>query len=407
MARKNLNSEKDFSERQKKALSILDAVRRGGPLAKTDVSKATQINIVTVSSYVDHFIELGWLVEKGPGHSTGGRIPTLVDLNREAGFIVGIGWTLTDICGIVADLAGNVVAQERIPKPAAIDENIVNQMCDLADRLIHSGGKVDPKKVRGIGIGIPGLIDETGSRIRWPHPPVGSTDILLNVSICDSFEKRFSVPAIVINDADAAVFGEKWFSIEYDRRHMLYMYSGVSCGIIIDGKIYGGKDGCAGELGIYSSGAGQEELQAMKPALGRWDTDLSIVEMTRKAIQSGKESSISQMTGGDLGKLDFKIILQAAEKGDAVALEEIRRGAEAFGKKIAFLVNLLNPELIVIGGGIEIAKYLLLDTIRETVREWSFEEATQSLKIIPSKLGDSAIAVGAACMMIQKIFVEL
>jgi predicted NBD/HSP70 family sugar kinase len=187
---------------------------------------------------------------------------------------------------------------------------------------------------------------------------------------------------------------------------MLYMYSGVSCGIIIDGKIYGGKDDCAGELGIYSSREKVEALEQMKFALGRWDTDLSIVEMTRRAIQSGSKSAVSNRVGGDLDKLDFRVVLEEAEKGDAVALEQIRKGGEAFGKKIAFLVNLLNPELIVIGGGIETAKHLLLDTIRRTVKEWALEEATQSLKIIPSRLGDSAIAIGAACLMIRHIFME-
>ena len=406
MARKSFTSEKNFSERQKKALAILEAIRRGGPLARTDISKATQINIVTVSSYVEHFIELGFVVEKGLGHSTGGRIPMLVDLNRQSGFVIGIGWTLTDICGIVTDLAGNTVLQERIPKPAVINEAIVNQIADFADRLIKSG-KCDPKKVRGIGIGVPGIVDETGHRIRWPHPPVGSTDILLNVSVRDSFEQRFGIPTIVINDADAAVFGEKWFSTEYDREYILYMYSGVSCGIIINGEIYGGKNDYAGEMGIYSPKEKVEVLEQMKPALGRWDTDLSIVEMTCRAIQAGEKTIISERVGGNLGKLDFRIVLEAAEKGDAVALEQIRKGGEAFGKKIAFLVNLLNPELIVIGGGIEIAKHLLLDTIRKTVNEWALEEATQSLKIIPSRLGDAAIAIGAACLMIRHIFMDV
>lgn len=405
MTKKSFTSEKDFSERQKKSIAILDAIRRGGPLAKTDISKATQINIVTVSSYVDHFIELGFVIEKGLGHSTGGRIPTLVDLNRQSGFVIGVGWTLTDICGVVTDLSGNTVFQQRIPKPAVINEDIVTQMTGFADQLIKNG-KFDPQKVRGIGIGIPGIIDDTGHRIRWPHPPVGSTDIFLNVSIRDSFEQRFGVPAVVINDADAAVFGEKWFSTEYDREYMLYMYSGVSCGIIIDGKIYGGKNGCAGELGIYSSKEKIEALEQMKFALGRWDTDLSIVEMTRCAIQTGAESAVSDRVGGDLDRIDFRVVLEEAEKGDAVALEQIRKGGEAFGKKIAFLVNLLNPELIVIGGGIETAKHLLLDTIRQTVKEWALEEATQSLKIIPSRLGDSAIAIGAACLMIRHIFME-
>lgn len=406
MSKKVSPTERDLSERQQKALAILDVIRRGGPLAKTDISKATEINIVTVSSYVDHFIELGLVEEKGFGHSTGGRIPTLIDLNRQAGFVIGIGWTLTDLCGVITDLSGTIVHQQRILRPTVIDENIVRYMIEFTEQLI-SVGKVDPKKVRGIGVGIPGIIDEEGHRIHWPHPPVGSPDIFLNVSLRDSFEQRFGIPAIALNDADAAVFGEKWFSTEYNREFMLYMYSGVSCGIIIDGKIYGGKDGWAGELGIYSSKAPGETLEGMKTGLGRWDTDLSIIEMTRRSIQAGAQSVITEIVGGDLNKIDFRVVLQAAEKGDAVALAEIRKGGEALGKKIAFLVNLLNPELIVIGGGIEIAKHLLLDTIRATVKEWAFEESTQALKIIPSRLGDSAIAVGAACLMIRNLYMEI
>ncbi len=404
MARRILPTEHGFSERQRKSMAILDAIRRGGPVAKTDVSRSTQINIVTVSSYIEQFIARGLVVEKGLGHSRGGRIPLLVDLNRTAGFAIGIGWTLTDIVGVVVDLAGNPLVQERIPKPDTINEEVIKRIADLANGLIHHGTQVDPKKVKGIGIGIPGIIDETGHRIRWPHPPVGSSDVLLNVSVSDLFERRFQLPVSVINDADAAVFGEKWFSVEYEREHILYMYSGVSCGIMINGQIYGGKDGYAGELGIYSLKEKQEAVEAIKTTLGRWDTDLGIVEATQKSLRGGAQSLLMELLNGNIEKIDFRMILQAAERGDALAAQQLKQGAVALGKKIAFLVNLLNPELIVIGGGIEIAKHLILDTIRETVKEWAFEEATQSLKIVPSRLGDSAMAIGSACMMLRDVY---
>ena len=123
------------------------------------------------------------------------------------------------------------------------------------------------------------------------------------------------------------------------------------------------------------------------------------METTRRAIQGGAKSTISEMLGGNLSQLNFRIVLEAAERGDAVALEQIKRGGEAFGKKIAFLVNLLNPELIVIGGGVSNNEKYLFPTIKAVIKKRAMSLQGSIVKIKRAKFGDDAGIIGAQVLV--------
>ena len=116
--------------------------------------------------------------------------------------------------------------------------------------------------IAGVGVGVPGIIDERGRTIRWPQS-LGEKDVSVCLSIKDTFEKRLNVPTFVENDANAAVLGEKWLGLDRDVKHLVYMFSGVGVGIIINGELYRGATGAAGELGISSLKASREEILGM------------------------------------------------------------------------------------------------------------------------------------------------
>ncbi|MBL7070940.1 MAG: ROK family protein, partial [Candidatus Omnitrophica bacterium] len=225
-----------------------------------------------------------------------------------------------------------------------------------------------------------------------------------------AIEQKFQIPTFTGNDATCAAFGEKRLSLERGVEDMLYIYSDVGCGIIIKGDIYCGAGGSAGEiqLSLDNSDIGKlnvtpERLSYLRP-LG---IDLGIVSRAKKAIEEGQGTKIVELISGKLDDITLVKIIEAAESGDKLAIELIEGAGVNLGTRIAYLINLFNPEVVVIGGGIEKAGELLLGPIRRTVRKFAFEEPASKVRIIPSALGEDAVALGAASLVLREIFTQI
>ncbi len=393
-----------LTDKERKNLAILETIRKNGPISRTDISKITELNIVTVSNYINHYIKKNLVIEGELDESTGGRKPVLVELNPKAGYIVGVGLNMLSMVAVLVDLEINVIKEikrERLPENS---EAVINQMVDLAKEIIDQAD-VEKDKIVGVGVGVPGIIDERGRTIRWPQS-LGDKDINVCSSIKDTFETRLGIPAFVENDANAAVLGEKWLGLDRDVRHMLYMFSGVGCGILINEEIYRGAAGAAGELGITSPKQSKEQAFEIKTQLGRWEMDLGMVRHAIELINAGEKSCLKDFVKGDLSKLGFKNIVHGIKERDPVATAVVQRAGEELGKKIAFLVNLLNPEVVVIGGGIEDCGSTLLDAVKLAIKDWCVEEASEQVKIIPSAFGENAVALGVVGIVAREVFAQ-
>jgi predicted NBD/HSP70 family sugar kinase len=394
-----------LTDKERKNLAILEVVRKNGPISRTDISKATELNIVTVSNYINHYIKKGLVIEGELDESTGGRKPVLVELNPKAGYVVGVGLNMLSMVGILVDLEINVlteVKRERMPENS---ETVIEKMVELAEEIITKS-EIDRSKITGVGVGVPGIIDERGRTIRWPQS-LGNKDISVCLSIKETFEKRFNIPTIVENDANAAVLGEKWLGLDREVRHMLYMFSGVGVGVLINGEIYRGASGAAGELGIASLKESKEEAYDIASQLGRWEMDLGMVRSARQRLEKGEKSVLREFCGGEPGKLGFRDLVRAVKEKDPLAIKIVEEGGAALGKKTAFLTNLLNPEIIVIGGGVEDCGAPFLDAVKTTIKEWAVEEAASRLSIIPSAFGENAVALGAVGIVAREIFAQV
>lgn len=393
-----------LTDKERKNLAILEVIRKNGPISRTDISKITELNIVTVSNYVNHYIKKGLVIEGELDESTGGRKPVLVELNPKAGYIVGVGLNMMTMVGVLVDLEINVITEIKKERAPENSELVIQKMVDLAQEIIEKSD-VDKTKIVGVGVGVPGIIDERGRTIRWPQS-LGEKDISVCLSIKDTFEKRLNIPTFVENDANAAVLGEKWLGLDRDIRHLVYMFSGVGVGIIINGEIYRGATGAAGELGISSAKASQEEIKNMAASLGRWEMDLGMTRLAQERVRAGEATVLKEYCGGNADKLTFKDIVKAVKEKDPFALKTVEKGGYALGKKVAFLANLLNPEIVVIGGGIEDCGAPLLDSIKTAVKEWAVEEAAAHVKVIPSAFGENAVALGVVGIVAREVFAQ-
>lgn len=405
MLKQVLLKDRILTDKERKNLAILEVIRKNGPISRTDISKATELNIVTVSNYVNHYIKKGLVIEGELDESTGGRKPVLVELNPKAGYIVGVGLNMLSMVGVLVDLEINVIREVKRERTPENSETVIEKMVDLAEEIINQA-EIDKDKIAGVGVGVPGIIDERGRTIRWPQS-LGDKDISICLSIKETFEKRLGIPTIVENDANAAVLGEKWLGLDREVRHMIYMFSGVGVGVLINGEIYRGANGAAGEFGVASLKQSKEDAFQMAGGLGRWEMDLGMVREVRTRLEKGEKSSLLDIAGGDVRKIGFKELVRAVKEKDALALRVVEQGAVALGKKVAFLVNLLNPEIVVIGGGVEDCGAPLLEVVKNTVKEWAVEEASSRVSVIPSAFGENAVALGAVGIVAREIFAQV
>lgn len=390
--------ERHLSDRERKNLSILEAIKRYGPISRTDISKLIKLNIVTVSNYVNNFIEQGLVIEKGLDISSGGRRPTIVVLNPKASFVIGVDLGFATVTAILADLEGNVVSKARAPRPRDTADNVVKTLTDLIDQVItHSG--MERSRIRGVRIGASGVIDREVGTVRCTE---GVASIY--VPITTLLEQRFKLPVAIEHDVTTAAYGEWSLGSGTDVDIMLFMYSGVGCGMIINGEIYHGATGTAGEVSVKNEVGVQDVWIGNISALKPWAAHLGIPDSAREALSGGAISRLPDLVGGDLAKITMTTVFEAAKDGDKLAMEIVQKAGERLGIRIAFLVNLMNPGAVVIGGGIEAAGPLLLESVKKMVRLYAFEEMANAVKIVPSRLGEDAVALGAASLVIRDTF---
>ncbi|MEW6101912.1 MAG: ROK family transcriptional regulator [Candidatus Omnitrophota bacterium] len=401
----------ELTEKEKRNIDILEILRRQGPISRPDISKEMGVNVVTISNYIDEFIKKNLVYEKEFDVSEGGRRPLLLDLNPQAGYVIGVGLNLMNMVGLLVDLKGNILTKTQISRPRASVKEIAESLLEITREILRRS-KDFASNIRGIGVGIAGLVNKEDGSIHWPQKmdhyyTYASVDLPLR----ELMEKEFNLPALIENDATSACFGERWLGLESDYKNVIYMFSGVGCGIIMNGEVYRGSQGYAGEVSVYNF----KEQDLFNCTMGngcfikRWEADLGIVDDVASMLSKDKEASerFFKLTSSNINNVDLKSVFIANRAKDPVASQALDLAATRLGIKIAFLVNLLNPQIVVIGGGIEEAGEEFLSKVNSTVREWAFKESTEDLKIIYSQLRENSVALGAASLVMRRIFAQL
>ena len=406
--RRALLDDHKLTEREQKNFELLELIRQQGPLTRTELSRGTDFNIVTVSNYVSEFIKHGLVVERGFDVSTGGRKPILVELNAKAGYAIGVDLGPMDYpkistVGIITDLQGTVV--HRLVKTRSIEgmDTVLTSAGDMIRQLLKTS-PVDPKKIKGAAVGVGGVVDERAGTIRdTSHRGIRTSYLALQ----SRWESEFKLPVFIGNDATFSGYGEYRLGLDRKVDNMVYLYSDVGASLILHGQVYWGSCGSAGELGICVP-SGDDYLTWVKsPGFvlsNVWD--LGLVGQARKMIEEGQDTLIKELVGGKLDAITMETVIQAAQSGDQLARQLIEHSALQLGIRISIMVNLLNPEVVVIGGGIEKAGSVLLEPVWRAVKRYAYEEPASLVDVLPAKLGDNAVVLGAACWVIREIFIQ-
>jgi glucokinase len=289
---------------------------------------------------------------------------------------------------------GKLFRTIRMPTPVnASPEQVVTDVAELARTLLKTAGS---DRLKGVGIGCAGDIDPVQGLIRM-SPNLNWTQVPLKALL----SKRLKLPILVDNDANVAAWAA--YSVEAKRQveNLLCVTigTGIGGGLVIGGKLYHGATGSAGEIGhmtLFPNGIACN--CGNKGCTERYIGAKAMIRSARRAIRSGERSQIIRLVDKDLTKLSPFIIQKAARQGDRLAIRLWQEAGELLGITLASTVNLLNPEWIVLAGGLSRAGHLLLDPLRRTIQRRSFPTPAKAVKLVISKLDQDLGMVGAGLL---------
>ncbi|QIB27036.1 ROK family transcriptional regulator [Caloranaerobacter azorensis] len=388
--------------RQINMSAILQVIREKEPISRAEISKLTGLNPATVSNNVSNLIQMKIVREIGSGESSGGRKPVLLELNPKAFYIIGVDMGTTKVITAVTDIEGKIVKKVvmRFPKDRTV-KVVIDIIKDSIYKVIE-GSNIEVDKILGIGMGVHGLVDcDKGISIYAPafdwH----------NIDIKKIFEDEFSVPVNIDNDARVMALGEKWFGRAKNALDFVCLNIGtaIGSGIYLNGELYRGSSFGAGEIGhinIVNRGPrcncgnyGCLEVMASGPA---------IVDRFIERINCGEKSKVIDFVDGNLSNITGEIIFKAAIEGDELSKTILNETGRYIGLAVSVIINLLNPEMILIGGGVSKAGEFIFDAIKDTVFQKSMKHNVENTYIGPTGLGENCGVIGAATLILKDIF---
>ncbi|MHA0857894.1 ROK family protein [Paenibacillus sp. CMAA1364] len=354
---------------------VLDAIRRYGPLSRIRISEMTGLNKATVSNLVLELLKTHLVEEIGPGKSSGGRKPTLLIFHRTAGHAIGLELSVTHLTGILTDLEDQIVAEYSV-KLLHQDFSFVLEELIKAIRSLMLQAPPSPHGIVGIGVGVPGMVDEYGTILFAPN--LGWEMIPLKTIL----EEAFSIPVTVDNEANAGAEGELHYGAGIDVRHLIYISAGmgIGSGIIIDGELYKGARGYAGETGHMTI-----ETNGHKCSCGNrgcWELYASEIAYDDPARQLPARST--------------RELIPYALQQEKDILNLYNDIGRYLGIGITNIVNSFNPELIIIGGPLADAKDWLESSLQNVVAERTLPYHRSQLQIQFSALGSRSAMLGAS-----------
>ena len=358
-----------------------------------DLSKELGTSIPTITKIVGELIDEGYLEDMGKQVTNGGRKPSIYGLNPSAGYFLGIDIRKNDFSIAVTNFKGQIVdLQEDICFTLRNTEESCIELCDMVKEHI-SKTSIELDKIRACGINLSGRVNnETGFCFTYflgEDRPIGAL-----------LQEQFGCPVFVENDSRAMTYGEYICGVANNEKNMLFLNVawGLGMGMILDGKLSYGKSGFSGEIGHFPFLNNDRICQCGKR--GCLETGASGSAMHRSILdklQQGRSSSLSEKFS-NMEEITLDNILEAVEEEDVLAIETVEEVGNILGRAIAGLINIFNPELVVIGGRVSQAKEYLLLPIKSAIQKHSLNLINQDTTIKFSKLGRKAGPIGA-CML--------
>jgi glucokinase-like ROK family protein len=368
---------------------VLDVIVRQYPLSRARISEITGLTKATVSSLVNDLIASHMVTESGMGESSGGRKPVMLLFNKSAGYAIGIDLDIHSIKGVLTDLEGNIVDEIKLDLEALSVDAVTAHLKTSIRQLIERSPQ-SPCGIIGIGIGVPGMVNEAGTIVFAPNLAWE------NVSIHRLLAEEFAIPVIIDNEANAGAVGEKQFGAGKSASNLIYVSLGVGIGtgIIIKNELYRGFSGISGEMGHVTIEAHGSKCRCGN--IGCWELYASENALLEKA------KSLSFAT--EHKPPSIQELIEFAEAGNQEVISLLVQMGQYLGMGIINIMNTFNPELIIIGSRLTAAEPWLLKPIHQMIAERSFPYSRREMRIEFSNLGANSTVLGAAHFAIANFF---
>jgi len=383
---------------------VLNTIYKEKPISRAEIAKRTGLNKSTVSALVDELLAEGLTLEIGTGESQGGRKPINLSINKEIGSVIGIDLGVNYILSILTNFAGQIIWEKRITIKNIIDspQQKINDLFDLIRETVQHAPSTR-RGIIGMGIGVPGMVDYNQGHV------LSAPNLLWeNIKLKEIIEQEFKIPTLIDNEANAGAIGEKWFGLGKKSSELIYVSAGtgIGAGIIINNELYRGSRGLAGEIGHMTVDV--HGITCTCGNVGCWEeyaSEKALIRYLKENATEYPESILLSKTNLDyIDSLNIFQIVDAAIKGDALAIAGFKNIGYYLGVGVANLMNAFNPEYVVIGNVLPLAGDILMNELRKEVDRRCFSSKYSNVNIASSELYMNACALGAVALVISRIY---
>ncbi len=384
---------------------VLEVIRLEGPLTRPEVVQRTGLSKVTVREVCDGLLVEGLVEERPPDverRRGPGRPASQLAFRADLGHVLGIDVGADKVLVLLADLGGRVVASHRVAlgtdRRPRRDEvlAIVDEAVDAV--RVQAGG--DQASLRVAVVGTPGVVDPDTGVISLA-PQIDGWDGTL---LAQELGRRLPCQTLAENEVQLAVVGERWRGAAYDLDAVVYLQLGigVAAGIVVRGELHRGSAGGAGEIGYLPVRGAAEPPDGYGPF--EWSAGgRAFARHGEEAARRPEGARLLALAGGDAARIDARIVFAAAAEGEPAALAIIAEVADRIAHGVATLACVLNPAVVVVGGGLSNAGSMLLGPLRERVNRL----VPLPPEIVLSRLGERAVALGALRLALEAAHAQL
>ena len=373
--------------------TILRLCIQSGEYSIAALSAQINTSVPTVTKLIGELMDEGFMIELGKSGTSGGRRPSIYGLNPEAGYFIGLDIRHTHASIAVTDFKGGLVCfEDNIPFILEIDEACLHTISkNIRDFFVEHD--LDWNRVLGMGISVAGRVNpKTGYSNLYSFDPDRPINRILSEDL--------DIPVVIENDSRAMTYGEYLSGVVKKEKNVLFVNVswGLGMGMILDGRLYYGTSGYSGEFGHFPLLDNDQICRCGK--VGCLETGASgsaLVRMISEQLQAGRASSLSRIFK-DQGKVNLNDIFKAVQEEDILTIETIEKIGANLGRGLAGLINVFNPQLVVLGGKVAMAGDYLLLAVRSAVKRHAQTIANQDTAIKFSKLRNQAAPIGD-CML--------
>lgn len=381
---------------------LLNLFIRQGEATIPELSKNLGISIPTVTKSLNDLIDKGLVHEVGKRDNSSGRIPTIYDLIPSSGYFVGVDPTINSLAFGLCDFCGNIVYKKtNIPFRYYDSPECLDMLESLLTDFIKES-PVDKNLIYGVCMNV-------AERVNTAKGTAYDKYTFLDKPLAQAMTEAIGYPVYIENDSRSMTYGEYLKGCCRGEKNVVFVNIGwgLGMGMIIDGKLYSGKSGYSGEIGHMS--VYDNDIICHCGKLGCMETEVSGLALQRKLTQlllDGGQSILSDKVANQKQSLTLPDILDAIAKEDVICIEALQEVANELGKNLAGIINIFNPELLVIGGDLSVTGDYLTQPVRMGIKKYSLNVVNEDSRIVTSDLKDQAGLVGACLMARHKLLAE-